>query len=61
MFEHLDTLTAEAKKQGYTLKTLAEKSGLAQNTISGVKNGHLPPTRYNYNKLAELFGWEVWE
>ena len=61
VFEHLDTLKSEALKHGYTLKALSEQSGLARATLSGVTNGNLPPTRYNYNKLAEFFGWEVWQ
>ena len=60
VFDNLDNLKAEALAQGYTLKQLAEQCKLAQQTLNGIRSGHLPPTRSSYNKIAEVLNWEAW-
>ena len=61
VFDNLDNLKSSAKQQGYILKSLAEKCGLTQQTINGLRSGYLPPTRDSYNRIAAVLNWEAWQ
>ena len=61
VLDNLDNVKSEALKQGYTMKDLGAVSGMAPAFISGLRLGQFTPTQNNYNKLAQVLGWEQWQ
>ena len=45
-------------KRGLTSKDLSQLSGINTHSLSDYETGKNVPTVKNYNKLAEVFGWE---
>lgn len=52
----LNTLKKHRKVRGWTQKTLAEKTGLGQSTISEIEKGTHIPSLEDAFLLAEIFG-----
>ncbi len=61
VLENLDNMKEDALSKGYSMKNLSAEAGLDTRLVSGLKNGIYTPSRNNYNKLAVVLGWEVWQ
>lgn len=59
-----DRLEMAITNKGYTLETLAEKSGVSINTIINWKKGKSDPSFFLISALAEILGvsldWLAW-
>ena len=49
------------EQRGYSIKKLAEETGVPVGTISNTENGHTSPTLDTLNKLAKVLGKEILE
>lgn len=62
--EFKDRLEMAITHKGYTLETLAEKSGVSVNTIINWKKGKNDPSFFLLSVLAEVLGvsldWLAW-
>ena len=61
VFDHIDNLESEAYAQGHTLKEIGAMKGMQAKVISNLHNGEVYPTQNNYNKIADVLNWEVWQ
>ena len=59
--EGLYNLAYERWSLGLTREKLQTATGVRADIIRTYEEGKGRPTRSKYNKLAEFFGWEVWE
>ena len=59
--EGLFNLAYERWSLGLTREELQTATGVRADIIRAYEEGKGRPTRSKYNKLAEFFGWEVWE
>jgi transcriptional regulator with XRE-family HTH domain len=57
----VDSLREARRRKGWSQKDLAEKSGVGQDTISGIESGRHEPRPSTLRKLAEALGIEVAE
>ena len=46
--------------KGLTRKDVATVAQVSERAIRNYEDGKQYPSRKNYNKLAVLFGWELW-
>lgn len=60
-YEPMTELKRRRKELGLTQAELAEKAGIAQNTISGYEAGERFPSRDNLGKLAEALDCKISE
>lgn len=61
VFDNLDRMKADARSKGYTLKEMSLQIGISPQTVIGQGTGLLRPTRYCYNKVAQILGWRLWK
>ena len=59
--ECLYSLAYERGLLGLTREELQSATGVRADIIRAYEEGKGRPTRSKYNKLAEFFGWEVWQ
>ena len=57
MAEKLHPLTEARKHQGWTRKTLADKAGVSESTISRIESRERLPSMELLTKLASTLGW----
>ncbi|MBQ7220715.1 MAG: helix-turn-helix transcriptional regulator [Synergistaceae bacterium] len=60
VYDNLDTLPELVKAEGSSAK-LAKKAGIHPDAFSNYARGFSLPSMETYNKLAEYFGWRLWE
>ena len=60
VLDNLDTMKAEREKCGLTQRGLSALTGIQEGNIACYECGYSIPSVKNYNKLAEIFGWEAW-
>lgn len=61
VYEHMDNMKAEAESMGYSVKKISSLAGVPYPSLINQVNGYLLPTKNCYNKVAQIFNWEVWE
>ena len=54
-------LRTERKKRSFTLEKLCFLSGVTAIMLERYEAGEHKPRRKNYNALAKVFGWRLWE
>ena len=59
--KNMAQLRTERKKRGFTLETLHYWSGINVIMLEKYEAGEHKPRRKNYNALAKVFGWRLWE
>lgn len=60
VLDNLDRLKSERRRKGVSLIDLRIFCGVGSSTIYRYETGESYPTRLNYNRLAEYFGWKKW-
>ena len=61
VLDNLDTMKAEREKFRLTQRALSALTGIQEGNIAGYEVGYSVPSVKNYNRLAEVFGWEAWQ
>ena len=61
VLDNVDNLVSELVRTGFTIHDISQKTSIASNTLRSLRNGNATPTRNTYNKLAEIFDWQVWQ
>ena len=61
VFDNLDNLMHEREKHSLTAGRVAEALGVNTDTLHRYENQSSLPDRRIYNRLARLFGWQVWK
>ena len=61
VLDNLDHLKQEREKHSLTVGRVAEALGVNTVTFYRYENGEAMPERRIYNRMARLFGWEVWK
>ncbi len=59
--QNLCAMAEERARLGITADELRHLSGVRKDIIEAYEAGTGTPTKSKYNKLAFIFGWEVWE
>lgn len=59
--KNIAQLRTERKKRGYTLRRLRFLTGIHETMISNYEKGKFMPQEANYNALAKVFGWRIWD
>ena len=59
--EYLYNLAYERELMHLTREELQSATGVRADIIRAYEEGKGRPTHSKYNKLAEFFGWEVWQ
>ena len=59
--KNIAQLQKERKKRGFTLETLHFWTGISVLMLEKYEAGEHKPQRRNYNALARVFGWSLWE
>ena len=59
--ECLYSLAYERELLGLTREELQSATGVRADILQAYEEGRGRPTRSKYNKLADFFGWEVWQ
>ena len=59
--ECLDGMYTERTKAGLSRKQVSQLSGIHMGCIAHYENGTRNIGRKNFNRLARVFGWEVWQ
>ena len=59
--DNVDLLADFRERRNMTRMKLSELTGIKLGMIEHYEHGYQLPTRANYNKLAEVFGWEKWK
>lgn len=57
----LSRLQEERGKSGISRTELHKLSGVRENIIAAYEEGKGTPTKSKYNRLAEIFDWELWD
>ena len=60
VLDNLDRLKEERRKSGLTSGRLAGLLGVTTTTVLHYEEDLMMPQRNIYNRMAKLFGWEVW-
>ena len=58
--KNLNGMFKERLKLGLTRKDVATAVQVSERAIRSYEEGITYPTKEVYNKLAQVFGWEVW-
>lgn len=45
-------------ENGWTMTRLGQVAGMSSSTVSGYEKGHYSPSRRNFRKLCQVFGWD---
>ena len=61
MRENLDAMKAEREARGLSRKEVSEQIGIEVGMLRSYENNRMSAWRPNYNRLAEFFGWRLWE
>ena len=61
VIENVDEMPELRARHGYTRGDVANQSGVKHDYISQYERGYCYPNKEHYNKLAEVFGWEIWQ
>ena len=61
IFDNLLNLFAERMKRNMSLFDIAKVTGIKPYTLRKYEFGNSRPGKTGYNKLAEIFGWRLWE
>ena len=61
VLDNLDKLKQEREKHSLTVGRVAEALGVNTVTFYRYENDGAMPERRIYNRMARLFGWEVWK
>lgn len=59
--QNMSRMFSERMRLGMTRKDTATAAKVSERAIRKYEEGTSYPTKYTYNRLAELFSWEVWE
>ena len=59
--ENVDLLADFRERRNMKRTKLSELTGIKVDMIEHYEHGYQLPTKANYNKLAEVFGWQKWE
>ena len=54
-------LKEEREKRGLSRIELQKLTAVREEIITAYESGTRQPTWSKYNRLAEIFGWEVWK
>ncbi len=61
VMEYLNTLEQERERMGISIEELSKLSGVRKDILLAYEAGTGRPTPSKYNRLAEVFSWEVWQ
>ena len=61
VLENLDAMKAEREARGLSRKEVSEQTGIGAGTLRSYENNRMSADRPNYNRLAEFFGWRLWD
>ena len=56
---NISSLRMSRQKRGWTQKDVSRLSGVGKSQIHDYEAGAVYPTKKNYNKLAQVFGWDT--
>lgn len=59
--KNMAQLKTERRKRGYTIKELHFWTGISVIMLEKYEAGEHKPQRSNYNALAGVFGWSMWD
>ena len=58
---NMGRLFSERMRHGMTRKDVATAARISERAVRKFEEGICYPTRDTYNKVAQIFGWEVWQ
>ena len=58
---NLYLLAYEREQRGLSHRELQKLTGVREDILVAYESGKVLPTAGKYNRLAEYFGWEVWQ
>lgn len=61
VIDNIDVMKLNRKQKGVTQQTLALKTGVSMEMIGQYERFTCLPGKNNYNKLAQFFGWQLWD
>ena len=61
LYENLERLPKLLKERGLLQRELEEQAGLPKKQTTRWICGESLPSSPNYNRMAEFFGWRLWE
>ena len=60
MASNISQLFSERMRRGMTRKDVATAARISERAVRKFEGGICYPTKDTYNKIAHVFGWEVW-
>ena len=60
MASNINRLFSERMRRGMTRKDVATAARISERAVRKFEEGICYPTKDTYNKVAQIFGWEVW-
>ena len=60
MARNITNLLSERMRRGMTRKDVATAARISERAVRKFEEGICYPTKDTYNKVAQIFGWEVW-
>ncbi len=60
VYKNIDNLYRERIERGISQQALAKVADVSLKAINKYERGILYPTQKVYNRLAMIFGWEMW-
>ena len=61
VYENIERLAEFRQKRNLTQQELSTAVGINYRLLKCYELGYQIPVKQNYNKLAEVFGWQKWE